>query len=777
MNKKLFLGMFAASATMLATSCSSYDILEQNSGEMAKVTFAINTEGATASRAINDGTTVNKLYYRVFDENGAIIAGQPLSTENIANKQATVTVSLAKGKKYDIAFFAQKDGVYTVSENMVVDMNYETTNNNENRDAFFANLDDFVAVDGVTNTVTLHRPFAQINVGTKDFDAAANAGVAIAKSSVTISGVATKLDVLTGEVSGETNVTYSLSTIPSEVLTIEGNDYKWLSMCYILPTETTHSTLVNTSFTFTDGTHEITLSKENVPVQRNFRTNLLGKVLTNSAEFDVIIDENFQGAFNENNGNIETKATFNEATNSWEVANAEQWNSLSYRAGQNITLAADIDFAGNVAKPIIAFKGTFDGNNHAMSNFKTTTTANGASSGLFSGDNINGNTIVVKNLTIKNATVDCPLDNPADAHGWAGAIFGDISAANANVTIEGVTIDGSAIKGIQGVGSIVGFLGANSTLTVKNTKVINNNLSNYEVANESGFVCGIVGKIAGTLNISEDVELSNNSIVGRYANTDKRGARSINEVAATASTTVGTINGTLTTKANNNVVKAVIGATIINNKEELLAFAQNNTNVSSGSAALAADIDLAGINWTPLCNSGGSDFYGIFDGNGKTISNLTIDTRNSSNSAAGAGFIGWLGNTGVVNDLVIDNASIKGSHFVGAVVGYIEGGKVDNCTVKNSTISCTYNTTIDDDGDKCGGIAGYLHDTSITNCTVSNTNIDAVRDAGQILGCKAGGNLSGNKAENVTVSANDSADGTSSADKKGQNIKNEEVGR
>lgn len=774
MNKKLFLGMFAASATMLATSCSSDDILEQNSGEMAQVTFAINTEGATASRAINDGTTVNKLYYRVFDENGAIIAGQPLSTENIVNKQATVTVSLAKGKKYDIAFFAQKDGVYTVSENMVVDMNYETTNNNENRDAFFANLDDFVAVDGVTNTVTLHRPFAQLNVGTKDFDAAANAGVAIAKSSVTISGVATTLDVLTGEVSGETNVTYSLSTIPSEVLTIEGNDYKWLSMCYILPTETTHSTLVNTTFTFTDGTHEITLSKENVPVQRNFRTNLLGKVLTNSAEFDVIIDENFQGAFNENNGNIETKATFNEATNSWEVANAEQWNSIRYSAGQNITLTADIDFAGNVAKPIYSFNGTFDGNNHSMSNYKTTTTASGASSGLFSGDNIHNKTIVVKNLTIKNATVDCPLDNPANAHGWAGAIFGDISATNANVTIEGVTIDGSSIKGVQGVGSLVGFLAANSTLTVKNTKVINNNLSNYEVANESGFVCGLVGKIAGTLNISDGVELSNNTIVGRYANTNKRGARSINEVAATASTTAGTINGTVATKANNNVVKAVIGATIISNKEELLAFAQiaNSTN-----AALAADIDLAGINWTPICNNGTNDFYGIFDGNGKTISNLTVDTRNSSTSAASAGFIGWLGNTGVVRDLIIDNASIKGSHYVGAVVGYIEGGKVDNCTVKNSTISCTYNTTVGDDGDKCGGIAGYMHNTGITNCTVSNTNIDAVRDAGQILGCKAAGTLSGNKAENVTVSANDSANGTSSADKKGQNIKNEEVGR
>lgn len=774
MNKKLFLGMFAASATMLATSCSSDDILEQNSGEMAQVTFAINTEGATASRAINDGTTVNKLYYRVFDENGAIIAGQPLSTENIVNKQATVTVSLAKGKKYDIAFFAQKDGVYSVSENMVVDMNYETTNNNENRDAFFANLDDFVAVDGVTNTVTLHRPFAQLNVGTKDFDAAANAGVAIAKSSVTISGVATTLDVLTGEVSGETNVTYSLSTIPSEVLTIEGNDYKWLSMCYILPTETTHSTLVNTTFTFTDGTHEITLSKENVPVQRNFRTNLLGKVLTNSAEFDVIIDENFQGAFNENNGNIETKATFNEATNSWEVANAEQWNSIRYSAGQNITLTADIDFAGNVAKPIYSFNGTFDGNNHSMSNYKTTTTASGASSGLFSGDNIHNKTIVIKNLTIKNATVDCPLDNPANAHGWAGAIFGDISATNANVTIEGVTIDGSSIKGVQGVGSLVGFLAANSTLTVKNTKVINNNLSNYEVANESGFVCGLVGKIAGTLNISDGVELSNNTIVGRYANTNKRGARSINEVAATASTTAGTINGTVATKANNNVVKAVIGATIISNKEELLAFAQiaNSTN-----AALAADIDLAGINWTPICNNGTNDFYGIFDGNGKTISNLTIDTRNSSTSAASAGFIGWLGNTGVVRDLIIDNASIKGSHYVGAVVGYIEGGKVDNCTVKNSTISCTYNTIVGDDGDKCGGIAGYMHNTGITNCTVSNTNIDAVRDAGQILGCKAAGTLSGNKAENVTVSANDSANGTSSADKKGQNIKNEEVGR
>lgn len=54
MNKKLFLG-FAATAMVMASSCSNDDLAAPNSGDMATVTFNINS-GEVTSRSISDGT-------------------------------------------------------------------------------------------------------------------------------------------------------------------------------------------------------------------------------------------------------------------------------------------------------------------------------------------------------------------------------------------------------------------------------------------------------------------------------------------------------------------------------------------------------------------------------------------------------------------------------------------------------------------------------------------------------------------------------------------------
>ena len=100
-----------------------------------------------------------------------------------------------------------------------------------------------------------------------------------------------------------TEITYALNAIPSETLKVDtdgdGNkeSYKWLSMSYILPADATtgyaKTTLDNVSFVFkpTAG-NEIRFNQglNNVPVQRNWRTNILGKLLTGDITFNIIID-------------------------------------------------------------------------------------------------------------------------------------------------------------------------------------------------------------------------------------------------------------------------------------------------------------------------------------------------------------------------------------------------------------------------------------------------------------------------------------------------------
>ena len=66
MNKKLFLGMFAAASMLFATSCSNDELDVVQSENEAQVTFSLGLEGGIATRAISDGTGAKKLVYAVY---------------------------------------------------------------------------------------------------------------------------------------------------------------------------------------------------------------------------------------------------------------------------------------------------------------------------------------------------------------------------------------------------------------------------------------------------------------------------------------------------------------------------------------------------------------------------------------------------------------------------------------------------------------------------------------------------------------------------------------
>lgn len=465
------------------------------------------------------------------------------------------------------------------------------------------------------------------------------------------------------------------------------------------------------------------------------------------------------------------------------VETPAQWAWLTQHntQGADIKLLNDLDF-GNKEIGAMMLLGNFDGNNKTMSNMTVSInkTLNGAQGqtaiGLFKEV---AKSVTAKNLTIKNIKID----NNLSTH-YTGSLLGEANFnPNVVLTIDGVTVENADLKGVNGVGGLIGMVGVGKEVSVSNVAVKNSTLQNYSVEKESGFVGGLVGRVQNSLVIGKNVTLSDNKIVGYYAGEkENRPESCIDAVAAIRKGTSGKITGDATVSGG-TVVAYPVGAILIGNAKELLAFAAEANKQTTGqpyqnqTVILTADIDLNGAVWDPLCNSGGADFYGTFDGNGKTISNFKVNHCNSSNSAEGAGFIGWLGSTGTVKDLTIDKAEIKGSHNVGGIVGYIQGGKVENCTVKNSSISCLFNTSLSDDGDKCGGIAGYLHNTSITGCSVVDTAIDAVRDAGQILGCKAVGTVDDktNTATNVSVTYNNSDNGK--AKNSNTNINKALVGR
>ena len=327
MNKKLFLGMFAAAGMLLATSCSNDELDVVQSGNEAQVTFSLAAEGGIATRAISDGKTANKLVYAVFDSEGNPLSVFDVNNDGVYEHQKTetisdivttpheVTITLAKGQTYQVVFWAQNESctAYKTSDLKNIEVLYGGLNNDETRDAFFKT--ETITVKGnEERKIELRRPFAQINVGVTeaDWDAAVASGVTISESKVVIKNAAKYIDLLTGEVNGEVEVEYGFSEIPTNPAILEvdvdrdgaiqdDEKYKYLSMSYIL-TSAERTTLESDGlqFTFKSGGNDIVFDEglHQVPVQRNWRTNILGKLLTGDITFEVVIVPDYEDNYN-----------------------------------------------------------------------------------------------------------------------------------------------------------------------------------------------------------------------------------------------------------------------------------------------------------------------------------------------------------------------------------------------------------------------------------------------------------------------------------------------
>ena len=333
--KKLFYFLFTLIAmAMTNTSCS--DELENtatNSNE-AVATFSVQLENTVGSRAIGDGTTAKELHYAVYkvDAEGKTIGDEldQLRGKTTVNNDLTAEVSftLVKGQTYNFMFWAQapSSDYYTVNyESGIITVKYDDMLANlEARDAFFKVRKDLKVTGPINETVVLKRPFAQVNVGTSigSLANAAKAEVKVTKSSFTVKNAAKTLDVYTGAATDDTEVTFTRNNInllesdftdeAGDLTNVGGKDYEYLAMNYILVADATDANtedeygvgenkqLINAEFEIFDekGTSINTFEIPNVPVQRNWRTNIIGDILNETVTFNVVIDPNFDNDHN-----------------------------------------------------------------------------------------------------------------------------------------------------------------------------------------------------------------------------------------------------------------------------------------------------------------------------------------------------------------------------------------------------------------------------------------------------------------------------------------------
>ena len=153
---------------------------------------------------------------------------------------------------------------------------------------------------------------------------------------------------------------------------------------------------------------------------------------------------------------------------------------------------------------------------------------------------------------------------------------------------------------------------------------------------------------------------------------------------------------------------------------------------------LTANIALNGLPWTPIANSfsdallGGSDyrvFAGNFDGNGYTISNVSIGSETTPFESDVFGLFG--ATEGKISNLNLDTVSICGIAkiasigavvgFAGGLVGY-SGGSIENCHVTGLTMDMSAPSNVYAAAYWVGGLVGALDGTQLINeCSVSGS--------------------------------------------------------
>lgn len=471
--KKLLI-LMSALMVVLASSCES-GFGGYESGEKALVSYNVKMP-KIATRAYSDGMSANVLQYAVYNAAGNELTGLTVTNGEI-HGSTTVNFELVVGQTYSVIFWAAADGApYAVNfadKTMTVDYT-DAKCNAEGYDAFYKHV-EFTVTGAMSMDVELRRPFAQLNIGTSDYVAAANAGYAPTKSWVKVP-VYTTLNLQDGSVSGQAVQEFALAEInKNETFPVAGYDY--LAMNYLLVSADKEVVDVEFAHTATDEVAAVSRVVGSVPVQRNHRTNIYGKLFTTSVDMNVVIvpaydDEDYNKEITDA-VEVAPGVLYDEANATYMLTNKQglEWlrdevNNDNTFEGKIVTLTDDIDagveydengerisFAtiGTCSKIVVKpFKGTFDGAGYTVKNIYQNGWDFGyemykwGSLGLFG---------KLENATVKNVTLD-----GFELRVEGGNVGGIAGNAAGDCVFENITVKNSILCSYNnGVAGILGW--------------------------------------------------------------------------------------------------------------------------------------------------------------------------------------------------------------------------------------------------------------------------------------------------------------------------------
>lgn len=697
---------------MIATSCENELDLGTNAGKNAQVTFSVGTP-EIATRAYSDGLTAKVLQYAVYDSEGNILSDLT-ETDATINGSTTVNLQLTTGDTYSVIFWAAAENApYTVNfDEKTMTVSYDgAKSNDETRDAFYK-YHTFTVTGAQTETVELRRPFAQLNIGAADYAASASAGYTPTQSAVVVKNVYSTLNLASGAVSDDVVAEFALADIKKdETFPVAGNEY--LAMNYLLVGADKET--VEVEFSYTDGSNAKTRTVGSVPVQRNYRTNIIGSLLTNPATFNIIIDADFIDSPEKDyivsvwdGESVETPTV--DANNVIRISSAAELVGLmevtgnSIFIGKTIELQCNIDLGHHRVKGIGGgsnfggsnFAGVFDGKGFTISNFEVDARDRSYYAGLFNQVSHGG---TIKNLTVANATIK--------GNSMVGAVA---SSLDSDAAVENCKAINCTLIGVKKVGSVVGYSAGS---TVKDCYAENCTIQYSE--KEAGEVLGFenTGSTVSGNTFNNITFVASATALAKEMTPVDGVITLTRDYIVTGDWTSLALSGTVTINGNNHTIKGINQPLVAGNAG--INITVNDLTITESEIGIAANEKGLGT----------AAFISYIDYSGKaSFTNCHLLSSKVTGNERAAALLAF----SEASEVSIKNCSVVGCELksVGGAAGLVaythstttvENSKVEN-TIVESTEDRTSKTAL------AGAVIGTVNaNTTFTNVTVSGNTV------------------------------------------------------
>ena len=258
------------SAAALA-GCTKAETLPEVPGNVLLSVSATIPENLT-TKSYGDGGTADILYAEAYTHEGTRVLRKECSVEN---GSASIELQLAKGRSYDIIFWAQCKNCKAydnsnlrnigLKQRAIEDLDFSEA---EQMDAFCKVMQDVEVTSSADIAVILERPLAQLNIsssGELSGDASSTA--------LTLK-VPKYYQPLTGKTGGDINLNAAYKLPCDDKLVTENGSYEYMAMAYVFAESQPSPIFGTIVISYKDGTTK-TLEIAGVELSSNCRTNMI----------------------------------------------------------------------------------------------------------------------------------------------------------------------------------------------------------------------------------------------------------------------------------------------------------------------------------------------------------------------------------------------------------------------------------------------------------------------------------------------------------------------